>query len=168
MPIGSIIMWSGANIPNGWVLCDGSNDTPNLRDRFIVGAGNNYNIGALGGTDQVTLTENQMPTHNHTGNTHNNGSHKHTGSTYAGGSHSHNFTADSDFGGNGTIVGLGGGNSANKQIQTSSSGSHSHALNMANAGEHSHNLNINNTGGSQAHENRPPYYALAFIMFKGL
>ena len=40
VPVGGIIMWSGAtnNIPSGWVLCDGNNSTPNLQDRFIVGA----------------------------------------------------------------------------------------------------------------------------------
>lgn len=58
-PSGGIIMWSGTsgNIPAGWVLCDGSNGAPDLRDRFIVGAGNTYTEGAVGGA----------PTHNHGG-----------------------------------------------------------------------------------------------------
>ena len=52
VPVGGIIMWSGAtnNIPSGWALCDGNNSTPDLRDRFVVGAGNSYAVGATGGS----------------------------------------------------------------------------------------------------------------------
>ena len=70
-PIGSIIMWSGSenNIPSGWALCNGQTvsgrTTPDLRDRFIVGAGGNYAVGATGGVNQVTLTLNQIPSHSH-------------------------------------------------------------------------------------------------------
>jgi len=73
---GMIIIWSGSlgSIPVGWVLCDGTNATPDLRDRFIVGAGNTYAIGATGGsadsivvshTHTATVTD---PGHNHTYN----------------------------------------------------------------------------------------------------
>jgi hypothetical protein len=57
IPTGSIIMWSGAigSIPAGYVLCDGTNGTPNLKDSFVVGAGNNYGVGSTGGfTSSVT------------------------------------------------------------------------------------------------------------------
>lgn len=49
---GMIVLWSGAivDIPDGWQLCDGTNGTPNLRDRFIVGAGTGYAVGATGGS----------------------------------------------------------------------------------------------------------------------
>lgn len=49
---GMILLWSGsiATIPSGWALCDGTNGTPNLRDRFIVGAGNTYAVDATGGS----------------------------------------------------------------------------------------------------------------------
>ncbi len=55
IPIGGIIMWSGsvANIPSGWKLCDGNNGTPNLRDRFIVGAGTTYTAGTQGGSTNI-------------------------------------------------------------------------------------------------------------------
>ncbi len=68
VPKGAIIIWSGAidKIPNGWVLCDGTNGTPNLTDRFILGAGNSYSVGAVGGEAEHTLTVNEMPSHNHT------------------------------------------------------------------------------------------------------
>ena len=56
---GMIIAWSGntGNIPTGFVLCDGNNGTPDLRDRFIIGAGNNYNVGATGGSKDAVLVE---------------------------------------------------------------------------------------------------------------
>ena len=67
-PAGCIVMWSGAasDIPDGWYLCDGTNGTPDLRDRFVVGAGNAYTPGATGGNAQVTLTKEQLPAHTHT------------------------------------------------------------------------------------------------------
>ena len=60
---GMIIAWSGsvASIPTGFVLCDGNNSTPDLRDRFIIGAGNNYNVGATGGSKDAILVS-----HSHT------------------------------------------------------------------------------------------------------
>lgn len=50
-PIGSITLWSGsvASIPANWQLCDGTNGTPDLRDRFIQGAGGALNPGGIGG-----------------------------------------------------------------------------------------------------------------------
>ena len=64
---GTIVMYySSTNIPSGWALCDGKNGTPDLRNRFIVGAGSNYEVGNVGGVDSVSLTEAQMPEHNHT------------------------------------------------------------------------------------------------------
>lgn len=53
-PAGMIVMWSGtiASIPEGWALCDGANGTPDLRNRFLVGAGDTYAVGATGGALQ--------------------------------------------------------------------------------------------------------------------
>ena len=67
VPKGAIIIWSGSvdNIPAGWVLCDGSNGTPNLTDRFVLGAGNRYSVGAKGGEEEHTLTISEMPSHSH-------------------------------------------------------------------------------------------------------
>ena len=67
VPKGGIIIWSGSvnDIPAGWVLCDGSNGTPDLRDRFVLGAGNNYAVGAKAGEETHTLTIDEMPSHSH-------------------------------------------------------------------------------------------------------
>jgi hypothetical protein len=68
IPSGLISMWSGSigSIPSGWYLCDGSNGTPNLTDRFIVGAGSTYAVNGTGGASSVTLTTNNLPAHTHT------------------------------------------------------------------------------------------------------
>lgn len=67
IPSGVIVMWSGTvnNIPDGWALCNGSNGTPDLRGRFVLGAGGSYSVSTKGGAEVVTLTEAQMPTHGH-------------------------------------------------------------------------------------------------------
>ncbi len=57
VPTGSILLWSGStgSIPSGWLLCDGTNGTPDLRDRFIIGAGNSYAVNATGGTADAVV-----------------------------------------------------------------------------------------------------------------
>jgi len=148
IPAGLIAMWSGSvnNVPSGWALCDGSNGTPDLRDRFIVGAGKSYNVGNTGGSNTVTLNVNQIPSHNHgvgTLNTNTTGSHRHE--TWA-------ITDEIKVSGETTdlrvLYGFNG------------------KTNTGFAGEHKHTISGNtaSTGGRQAHENRPPYYALAYIM----
>ena len=64
IPAGSIVMWSGSivDIPDGWALCDGTQGTPDLRDKFILGAGNTYNPGDTGGSATHTHT---VPNHTH-------------------------------------------------------------------------------------------------------
>mgnify|MGYP003309281713 FL=1 len=64
-----IIAWYGsiANIPSGFVLCDGNNNTPDLRDRFIIGAGNNYAVDATGGSKDAVLVSHFHTTLNFVG-----------------------------------------------------------------------------------------------------
>lgn len=77
-PSGAIGMWSGseASIPSGWLLCNGLNGTPDLRDRFVVGCGSHYTKGTTGGANTVTtsatitiaghaLTADEIPKHTH-------------------------------------------------------------------------------------------------------
>ena len=72
-PAGGIIIWSGAigAVPVGWYLCDGTNGTPDLRNRFIVGAGSTYSVGATGGSaDAVVVTHTHTATSTVTDPTH--------------------------------------------------------------------------------------------------
>jgi hypothetical protein len=68
VPSGGIVMWSGSttNIPSGWTLCDGTDGAPDLRNRFVAGAGDEYNVGDTGGEKEHTLSKNEMPSHTHT------------------------------------------------------------------------------------------------------
>lgn len=72
MPYGTIIMWSGSEsaTPSGWALCDGTGGTPNLTDRFVIGAGNTYAVNDTGGSkDAVVVAHTHLltdPGHNHT------------------------------------------------------------------------------------------------------
>lgn len=70
MPKGVIVAWSGEKVPNGWALCDGTQGSPDLRGRFILGAGqgNNLtirNLGQSGGEENHLLTINEIPSHQH-------------------------------------------------------------------------------------------------------
>ena len=115
IPKGTIVMFNGA-APAGWAICDGTNGTPDLRNRFIVGAGASYGVGATGGADTVTLTEAQMPKHTH---------------GYYGMNGGYNRCDNDD------------------EQRCSPDG---------------YNGTTNSAGGDQPHENRPPYYALTYIM----
>jgi microcystin-dependent protein len=71
IPSGGIIIWSGSSsaIPSGWYLCNGSNSTPDLRNRFVVGAGSTYSVAATGGSaDAITVSHTHTvsdPGHRH-------------------------------------------------------------------------------------------------------
>lgn len=68
VPSGMIMIWSGSvdNIPFGWALCNGDNGTPNLTDKFVLGAGSSYAVGSIGGEEEHILTTEELAAHSHT------------------------------------------------------------------------------------------------------
>ena len=157
---GVITMWSGSivSVPSGWFLCDGTNGTPDLRDRFIVGAGSTYAVAATGGAATVTLTQAQTPMHTHDYgpvNTASNGLHNHTIND-PGHVHSYNTTVAGN-----SPAGAGVG-STSTSVQTTE---RTPVLTINNAGAHTHPYSgvTDLVGGSGSHENRPPYFALCYI-----
>lgn len=62
VPYGTIVLWYGAaaSVPGGWRICDGTGGTPDLRDRFVIGAGSTYAVGATGGATTINIA------HSHT------------------------------------------------------------------------------------------------------
>ena len=147
MPVGGIIMWSGSAVPEGWALCNGQDGHPDLQDRFIVGAGAKYATGAEGGVDEVTLTENQMPSHNHGGATEERNIEKNSKSNWKV-MHPETYTNEVKSGSNSSIY-----DRSNEGTST-----------LAQCIDFNHDHPIKSAGKSEPHENRPPYYALAFII----
>jgi len=167
IPTGVITMWYGsiASIPTGWYLCDGTNSTPDLRARFVVGANTTtYPVSATGGSADATLVS-----HTHTAT---------STSTFTGtalGNHTHSITDPGHFhntfqaglyGGGGLTVTGGGYNLA--APNTSTNTTNITGTDAASAGTPAGTVSTstsNSTEGSSAtNANLPPYYALAYIM----
>lgn len=147
--------WGAINtIPDGWQLCDGTNGTPDLRGMFIAGYDPNETTqnapGKTGGAHEVALTKDQLPPHNHTGNTGYGGYHKHN--IYV---KLYNENGAPASNGNGEIASGGPTYEDNSTWETASNGGHTH------------NFTTNNEGGGQAHENRPKFYTMAWIAYVG-
>jgi len=146
-PSGGIIMWSGtiATIPSGWYLCDGNNSTPDLRNRFIIGA-NADDSGAAktnvtGSATQSGGSKDAIVV-----------SHTHTGTTDSAGAHVHQVPSSFN-----TADGSSAGGYLGQNVGTTT-------FNTNSAGAHTHTFTTDSSGSSGTNANLPPYYALAFIM----
>ena len=178
---GMIMMYTGSTAPSGWAICNGSNGTPDLRDRFIVGAGSAYSVNNTGGANSVTLTESQIPSHNHTfsgstSHSHTINNHTHSFSGSGSNTHSHNITTTGGDDHNDSVRRTQSGrNDSNFGLHTMSTNDATISIsisgntgNPSDRGTNSQTISISgntgNKGGGGSHENRPPYYALMFIM----
>ena len=137
IPSGVILMWSGsiASIPSGWLLCDGNNSTPDLRNRFIVGAGSTYSVAGTGGSADAIVVS-----HTHTATVTDPG-HRHTWG--------HGVEQDDNA----------SGGSFNEYTRVP--GSDASVIQIATTGI---TVSNSTTGSSGTNANLPPYFALAYIM----
>ena len=142
-PSGMIVLWSGStgSIPTGWVICNGSNSTPDLRDKFVVGAGSTYAVDATGGSANATL-----PSHTHTAS-----------SSVTDPGHFHNILPQlaGAFSNNGGFI--------QTAVQANPSNSPAGNTDTKTTGI-SVSTSISTAGSSATNANLPPYYALAYIM----
>ena len=155
VPPGTIVLWSGTDVPNGWALCDGKSEidilekgrlkkvkVPDLSGRFVVGKGKSkdgkttFKQGTGGGAEEVTLKVDQMPSHNH--------------SMKSDGEHSHRVQLYYESGAWTSQARASGTTKADRKTTTEIEGEHTH--------------HIYNTGGSKPHPNLPPYFVLAYII----
>jgi cytoskeletal protein CcmA (bactofilin family) len=156
VPVGGIIMWSGITVPTGWSLCNGSNGTPDLRNRFIVAADSltktgttsqsgtsPYDPGDVGGSADATLVSH---THSLVSMT-NPGNHYHT-------SNSGITQMGFDVGGNGTVT----------RMDFNDGPPFNNIVYDLGGGSHTHGIDLSTEGSVATDKNLPPYYALAFIM----
>ena len=146
---GMILLWSGStgSIPSGFVLCNGSNSTPDLRDRFVVGAGNSYAVGNTGGNNTATDTVNISGSDTVNVSVSGSGT---TGNEFG------NFGSTNLYGYNGT--GIQYRNMNNYYWGTTT---HAHGFNFSGSGSDTVNISGSDTVSI---DTRSPYYALCYIM----
>jgi microcystin-dependent protein len=140
-PAGGIIMWSGsvASIPSGWALCNGSNGTPDLRNRFVVGAGSTYAVNATGGSADAIVVS-----HTHTAT---------SSSSVTDPGHFHATALAPDNSGGSKPAATNNDNVGTVNTLTATTG-----ITVATS------TTVASAGSSGTNANLPPYYALAYII----
>jgi hypothetical protein len=140
LPTGMILLWSGSigSIPAGFLLCDGTNSTPDLRNRFVIGAGSTYSVNQTGGSADAIVVS-----HNHTAT-----------SVVTDPGHTHTLSPSirTASGVDGNIGNVSGGSTISNITMTNVTTGITVATTNTAAG----------TSGTGA--NLPPYYALCYIM----
>lgn len=142
LPSGAILLWSGSigSIPAGYYLCNGSNGTPDLRNRFVVGAGSTYAVDATGGSaDSIVVS------HNHTAT-----------STVTDPGHTHTLSPSSRQIYNAAASGSAGLYGGGQDFQQVTIASNTTGVTVA--------TTVASSGTSGTNANLPPYYALCYIM----
>ena len=179
-PIGTIIAVSSNNVLDklkageykGWWLCDGQNGTPDLRGRVLFGYDKNSNdysiVGKTGGLSHVSLNVQQLPEHTHTDTGH---SHYISLTSSWNGSHEFNYTdyyyqmEQENTNGNGYYY-KNWENPINffydKDVRNIKINDHRHTVSGTSSNDYA---KLTKTGGNQAHENRPPYYVIVYLIF---
>ncbi|WP_407388394.1 phage tail protein [Allisonella histaminiformans] len=128
------------NADTTWHLCDGTNGTPDLRGRFILGASSSHAVGTTGGEEAHSLTPTENAPHNHTATCSNAGGHNHTIPI---------ITSSTKYDDNGAAY---------------ESGHHGNDSSTTDSGWHVHTITIGVSGSGAPHNNMPPYYTLSYIM----
>jgi len=170
VPIGSMMMWATATAPSGWLICDGSSFSaatypnlatvlggttlPDMRTRFPVGVGSGHALGATGGSQTVTLTEAQMPSHTHSLPDHvHPDNHNHDLGTIGAATH---LIGRGKTGTGSSQVSVSGTRQVNSLSQT--------VTRTGNTGNPTTNPQSGSKGSDGSHENRPPFLAVHFII----
>ena len=141
LPVGCIIMFNGTVAPNGWELCDGNGGRPDLRNKFIIGAGNNYSLSSQGGYADTPIINHQ---HTFSSSTSEDGAH----------THSYNFRSGTERADNDEDHSR---NSGSSQYNTGGGGAHAHSFSGTTDG-------ASNSINSGSGRNIPPYFALTYII----
>ena len=158
LPSGAILIWSGSvgSIPSGFVLCNGLNSTPDLRNSFILGAGDTYTVGQTGGsTDAVVVSHTHTATVTDPQHTHS------ASSSVTDPGHQHSNSVSSSGGGSGPWLVF---NNPTTTVNTNTATTGISVATSINAASTGISVSNATTGVSGSGANLPPYYALAYIM----
>ena len=129
-----------------WHLCDGTNGTPDLRGRFILGASDSHAVGTTGGEEATGLDIAHLPPHSFSGTTSTAGEHSHSFNGAQGDGHDNRTTRYE----------------TTDDLSRTRAWLHSNATNVA--GAHAHTFTTNTLGSGVKHNNMPPFYTLSYIM----